>query len=271
MSADLIAINVQAWEKRTPEHVKSSFYDIPGFLAGSNTLKPLEVHLCGDVRGRRLLHLQCHFGLDTLSWSRLGARASGVDFSPTAIETARGLATKLESDTQFYVGDVLALRGRFDHGFDLAVSTYGALCWLPSLDLWAQSVAQCLAPGGKLVLIEFHPILDVIFNGCISGGNDYFRTAANVSDSKGTYTSPDAPISFTEARWIYPVGAVITALLKVGFRIEHFAEHPFCSYSIVPHLDTERDGFWWPSATGRGVPYMFSIVAEVGNVKYGQQ
>ncbi|GAB4566612.1 MAG: class I SAM-dependent methyltransferase [Rhizobacter sp.] len=267
MSADFTAVNLQAWETRTPVHFESRFYDVPAFLTGRNTLKPLEIELCGDVRSRRLLHLQCHFGLDTLSWTRLGANASGVDFSPGAISAARRLAAEIGSNAQFHVSDVLTLQGRFDGCFDLAVSTYGALCWLSSLDRWAQSVASCLAPGGRLVVVEFHPILDVLFNGCISGGTDYFRTTPNVSATEGTYAARDASINYTEARWIHPVGSVVTALLKAGFRIEHFAEHPFCSYPIVSELDTERDGLWWPPASGRSVPYMFSIVAEAGHAE----
>lgn len=267
MSADLTAVNIHAWDTRTPVHVESQFYDVPTFLTGTNTLKPLEIELCGDVQGLRLLHLQCHFGLDTLSWTRLGARASGVDFSPAAITAARRIADEIGSDAQFYVRDVLALQGLFDGCFDLAVSTYGALCWLSSLDHWAQSVASCLALGGRLVVVEFHPILDLVFNGCVSGGTDYFRTTPYVAATEGTYASREASISYTEARWIHPVGAVVTALLKAGFRIVHFAEHPFCSYPIVEELDTERDGLWWPSASGRKVPYMFSIVAEAGHAK----
>jgi hypothetical protein len=178
---------------------------------------------------------------------------------------ARGLAAEIGSAAQFHVRDVLALEGLFDGGFDLAVSTYGALCWLSSLDRWARGVASCLAPGGRLVVVEFHPILDVLFNGCISGGTDYFRTQPNVAATQGTYASREASISYTEARWIHPIGSVVTALLKAGFRIEHFAEHPFCSYPIVDALDTERRGLWWPSASHRNVPYMFSIVAEAGH------
>ena len=266
MSADLTAVNIHAWDTRTPVHIESRFYDVPTFLTGKNTLKPLEIELCGNVQGLRLLHLQCHFGLDTLSWTRLGAHASGVDFSPAAITAARRLASDIGSDAQFHVRDVLALQDLFEGCFDLAVSTYGALCWLSSLDRWAQSVASCLAPGGRLVVVEFHPILDVLFNGCISGGTDYFRSTPNVSATAGTYASRDASIGYTEARWIHPVGSVVTALLKAGFRIEHFAEHPFCSYPIVEELDTERDGLWWPSVSRRSVPYMFSIVAETGHV-----
>lgn len=253
---------MKAWETRTPVHIESSFYDVPSFLAGKSTLKCLERTLCGDVHGLDLLHLQCHFGLDTLSWSRLGAHATGVDFSPSAIDAARRIAHNIGSEAQFIVGDVLELKGRLSECFDLAVSTYGALCWLASLDRWAESVASCLRPGGRLVVVEFHPILDVLFNGCISGGTDYFRTDPIVSKTAGTYASRDAAIEYSEARWIHPIGSVLSALLKAGFRINHFAEYPFCAYPITASLDIEEDGMWRSSKESKRVPYMFSMVAE---------
>lgn len=264
---NLTQLNVRAWEIRTPVHVESAFYDVPGFLAGASTLKELERTLCADVRNQRLLHLQCHFGLDTLSWARLGAHAVGVDFSPTAIGTARRIAREIGSDAQFCVGDVLALQGRFEEPFDLAVSSYGALCWLPSLERWARSVASCLRPRGRLVVVEFHPMLDVLFDGCISGCSDYFNAEPVVSRTVGTYATPDAAIEYTEARWTHSIATFITALVDAGFHIRHFAEHPYCAYAIVPRLELRRDGMWWPPASGVKAPYMFSIVAEAGDAQ----
>lgn len=254
--------NRDSWNSRTAEHLASSFYDVPAFLRGGDTLKPLETDLCGDVHGRDLLHLQCHFGLDTLSWARRGAQATGVDFSTSAIAAARAIAAQASLQARFHVADVMDLPTRLHCGFDLVVSTYGVLCWLPSLPEWARNVARCLRTGGRLVLVEFHPILDVFGSGCISGSSDYFEATPILSRTRGSYAARECPLELTDIRWAHSLGAIIDAISRAGMTIRQVAEHPFCVYPIVPWLEIERDGYWWPAERAGRPPCMFSIVAE---------
>ncbi len=156
---DYLDINRVAWNGRTREHVGSVFYDVPGFLAGRNSLNDIERKLLGDIRGRTVLHLQCHFGQDTLSLARLGAKALGVDLSDKAIEKARQLNETLGLDAEFLCSDVYDLPNRLDRKFDVVFTSYGVLGWLPDMDRWASTVSHFLKPGGSFVLVEFHPMV----------------------------------------------------------------------------------------------------------------
>ena len=158
MSTDhRIEVNRRNWNERTPVHVASDFYDVEGFKAGRITLSDLEREGVGDARGRSLLHLQCHFGLDTLSWARLGARVTGVDLSDDAIATARRLNAELGLDARFIRANVFDLPEVLDEEFDVVYTAMGVLVWLPDLTAWARVVARHLKPGGLFYLLETHP------------------------------------------------------------------------------------------------------------------
>lgn len=257
---DQIRANEKAWDLKTPHHVQSNFYDIGVFLDGTSTLRSLERELCGDVAGLKLLHLQCHFGLDTLSWVRLGANATGVDFSSEAVAAARDLADRARLDATFIKADVQRLPEDLNGRFDLVVSTYGALCWLKDLSAWASGLAAALRPGGRAVIIEFHPFLDVFFDGCVSGKRSYFGGLAREISSRGTYAARTASIELTEYLWQHPISEVIGALLSTGLRLDQFMEYPYCSYPIVPAFDIERDGWWSSSCSPDLMPCLYSLV-----------
>jgi SAM-dependent methyltransferase len=254
------ATNREGWNLRTPFHANSEFYGLNDFLKGRCSLKRIETELCGAVQGRKLLHLQCHFGIDTLCWARRGAKATGVDFSSVAIGRARELARESGLEARFIEADVESLDGKMVAPADLVVSTYGALCWLQSLEGWAAGIAASLALGGRLVLVEFHPYLDLAFHGCVSGSNDYFSGAPSTKETSGTYADRTAPISYVQALWQHPTSEVITALLAAGLSIRSFREYPYCSYQIVPELQPGHDGYWYPKRNS--VPFLYSIVAE---------
>jgi SAM-dependent methyltransferase len=161
---DWLELNRSNWDARVPVHTASRFYDLPGFVAGRDELRPFELEEVGDVTGRQLLHLQCHLGLDTLSWARHGAAVTGLDFSGPALATARELAERIGArDARFVESDVYrapeALDGRT---FDIVYTGLGALCWLPDIDRWARTAASLVAPGGFLYLAEFHPFCDTL-------------------------------------------------------------------------------------------------------------
>lgn len=227
-SAEGIAANRELWDAWTTSHLASDFYDVEGFLAGRSRLKPLEVEEVGPVDGLDLVHLQCHFGLDTLSWARLGARVTGVDFSSVAIEAARDLGERAGLDATFVEASVDDARNALDGEFDVVVTGYGALNWLPDMGNWAEVVTSLLRPGGFLHLVEFHPMLFVFADGRVPAfERPYFhRSEPVVFEESGSYADPDAPVGGKQHEWNHPTSDVVTALVDAGLTLEFFHEHP---------------------------------------------
>ena len=179
---DHLSINKKAWDNRTKVHVESKFYDVAAFKNGKCSLNPIELEQVGDVQGKSLLHLQCHFGQDTLSWARRGAVVTGVDLSGEAIEQANRLKQALGLKADFIESDVIQFGRENGQQFDIVFTSYGALCWLPKLMDWAQTVAKSLKSGGELHLVEFHSFNDLL------SGYSYFPNAEPDIEEEGTYT-----------------------------------------------------------------------------------
>ncbi|WP_329565857.1 class I SAM-dependent methyltransferase [Kitasatospora sp. NBC_01266] len=237
--ASWLSLNRANWDDRTRVHAASEFYDLPGFRAGGCTLRPFELDEMGDVTGRRLLHLQCHMGQDTLSWARRGAEVTGLDFSEPAIRTARALAeqTGLADRARFVVCDVHeapnALAGE---RFDLVYTGFGALVWLPDLSHWARVVASLLADGGALYLAEFHPMSETLDEDGRTVAHDYFDSSAGTFDCATTYTDGPTLTETTSVQWTHQLGSVVTALAEAGLRIDFLHEHDvtlFQRYSVL--------------------------------------
>jgi SAM-dependent methyltransferase len=259
--------NLSWWDERVPLHARSAFYDVEGFKAGRMSLMPLEREELGDVSGRSLLHLQCHFGLDTLSWARLGAQVTGVDFSPQAIDLARSLAQELELDARFICSDIYALPEVLSERFDLVYTSYGVLTWLPDLVGWAEVVTHFLRPGGTFYIAEIHPFAMVFSD--LQDATDlevhypYFPTPEPMRfEQEGSYAAPGEE---TEQRvtfeWAYPIGAVVDALIGAGLRIEFLHEFPFACFKMYPFLEVDEEGRWWLPDRKEVIPMTFSLQA----------
>ena len=164
MQPDYIAINRALWDQKTEHHFNSEFYDVEGFLQGRSSLNDIELELLGSVSGKTVLHLQCHFGQDTLSLARLGAHVTGVDLSGAAIAKARELNDTLGLGAQFICCDLYELPGILDNQFDIVFTSYGTIGWLPDINRWAQVVAKYLKPGGQFVFVDFHPVVWMFSN-----------------------------------------------------------------------------------------------------------
>ena len=231
-SAEQRAANRELWDELTAIHERSAFYDVEGFLAGVSSLAAPELDELGpSVPGKRLLHLQCHFGLDTLSWARLGATVTGVDFSGKAIALARRLATQCALPATFIESDLYALAAALDERFDIVFTSWGAICWLPDLQRWAQLIADHLSPGGIFYIAEFHPFLLALADDReepLLARDSYFHSAAaNVwqNDGRGSYADHDAPVAApVEYQWDHPLGEIVSSLTAAGLTIEYLHE-----------------------------------------------
>lgn len=239
---DHLEMNRAAWNTKTAVHVASAFYDMPGFLAGNTSLKKLELGLLGEVGGTKILHLQCHFGQDTLSLARLGAEVTGVDFSDAAIAKARALTSELGLPARFIECDVYALASQLDEQFDIVFTSYGAIGWLPDLGPWAQIVRRFLKPGGRLVMVEFHPMVWMFDAQFKSIDYSYFNRGAIVEHATGTYADPTAPIAYDIAGWNHPVSDVLQSLLDAGLRLEQFREWDYSPYSCFEEVVEDAPG-----------------------------
>jgi SAM-dependent methyltransferase len=255
-------LNRANWDDRVPVHLGSEFYDVAGFRAGASSLRPFESAEAGDVTGKRLVHLQCHVGLDTLSWAKLGATVTGLDFSEPAIKAARSLAADLDVDASFVVADVYdavaALDGR---RFGVVYTGTGALVWLPDLTRWAQVVAALLEPGGLFYLVEGHPIAQVLDEAQgTSVVLDYFREQPWLEDHPYSYTDGPALQHTRSVQFQHGLGQVVTALAAAGLRIEFLNEHDFDCYQRFQSLERHGSQYRLPSGHPR-IPMMYSLRA----------
>jgi SAM-dependent methyltransferase len=260
--ASKIEANRAMWDARVPVHVGSRFYDVDGFVAGREGLRAFEVDEMGPVDGLDLVHLQCHFGLDTLSWARLGARVTGLDFSEPAIAAARDLADDVGIDADFVCADVYdavdALDGRT---FDVVYTGLGALCWIPDLVGWAGVVDRLLRPGGKAYLAEFHPLHQMMENDDLTITDGYFGERAGTRwDDDVTYTDGSSlGCTYESWEWTHPVSSIVTALLDRGLVLESFHEFPFTLFPRWDFLEHHDDGTWRMPAGRPELPLVFSI------------
>ncbi len=250
---DYLAVNKEAWDKRTKVHVDSQFYDVKAFIKGKSSLNDIELNEVGNVDGKSLLHLQCHFGQDTLSWARLGAKVTGVDLSLEAISQAVSLAETLNIDSDFICADIYEYGETNNKQFDLVFTSYGALCWLPDLTKWAITVANSLKVGGQVNVVEFHPFQDIL------SGSSYFKTDNPVVENEGTYTENCPGEKSTMVTWAHPISEVINALIKAGISIDSFNEYPYSPYNCFEGLEKTSDNNYQLISSGQQVPLVYSI------------
>jgi len=260
--SDFIDTNRSHWNAVTPGHLTSEFYDVDSFKAGRDTIDAVEEELVGDVTDRTLLHLQCHFGLDTMSWARRGAIATGVDFSRVAIEAATDLASTLNLNTRFRVGDVLDLD--LAEQFDIVFSSHGVLGWLPELRSWGETVARHLKPHGRFVLVDSHPVLwtfdDERTDGKMRLRYDYFSKEPLEFVEAGSYADPAAPVTRT-LEWSHPLQEVLGSLIEAGLTITGFHEYDHLAWQALPHMVQDGEGWWRLPSDSPAFPLMFAVTA----------
>src|SRR5690554_5564187 len=222
--------NRQSWDQRTEAHVKSAFYDVAGFLQGKSSLNPIELALLGEVSGKSILHLQCHFGQDSISLSRMGAEVTGIDLSDKAIEQAQEMAKLTHQNTDFICCDLYDLPNHLDQKFDILFSSYGTIGWLPDLGKWAEIIQHYLKPNGQFIFVEFHPVVWMFDNQFQHITYNYFNEGPIIETLTGTYADRTADMALESITWNHSLSEVIQNLLDHGLQIDKFQEFDYSPY-----------------------------------------
>lgn len=263
--------NRASWDEKVGIHLGPRGYDLSALRAGAGRLNAIEEAELPPVAGQRVLHLQCHFGEDSLTLAQRGAEVVGLDFSPAAIAAARALAEELglAPRARFVEADVYAAPEAVPppHGFDLVFVTWGALCWLPDIRRWAQVVAALLRPGGALYLADAHPAA-YVFDDAARGPDGrpgffapYFQREPVVFEEARDYADPSAPLAHTTLHnWMHPLGGIVTALIEAGLALGWLHEHDALPWRLFGALEKGADGLWrWPDRPW--LPLGYSLLA----------
>lgn len=241
---DYLSINKNLWNEKTDIHFDSEFYNVKAFVDGQDSLNHIELELLGDIQDKKILHLQCHFGMDSISLAKRGAKATAIDLSDKAISRAKQLNEKMGTDVKFLQSDVYQLSDILEDEFDIVFTSYGVLGWLPDMDKWAKVVSHFLKPKGKLILVEFHPIVWMFDYDFKKVEYNYQHSQAIVEELEGTYANKESEIKEKSVSWNHGLAEVISALLSQGLCLEALNEHNYSPYNCFNHtVETEPGKF----------------------------
>ena len=268
--------NKELWNKRTAVHKNSDFYDVAGFKSGKNVLTSIELNELGDVNGKKMLHLQCHFGLDSLNWARLGADVTGIDLSDEAIKEAKKINDEVGLNAKFICcniydlypqntgfSKVLPIGGDSEGAgaFDIIFTSYGVIGWLPDLDKWAEIISYYLKPGGIFYMAEFHPVIWMFDDDFKEIKYCYEKRDVIETNSQGTYTDKQADIQAKEYNWNHSISEVLNALINHNIQIDLFNEHMYSPYPCFNNIVQNKEGNWWIKGMEDKIPMVYSVRA----------
>ena len=253
--------NKDSWNKRTQIHQKSEFYGLEEWKNNnSSSLTPIETRETGDVKGKSLLHLQCHFGQDTLSFARLGAKVTGCDLSDEAIAAARTIATDIGfPDAQFVCCNVYDLKEHLPGQFDIIFTSYGTIGWLHDLKPWAEVIAHFLKPGGQFYMADFHPVIWMMNDEMTALKYPYHNAAVIETEQKGTYADREAALAYTEYGWNHSISELLNSLINAGLRLEFFNEHSYSPYDCFANTVKGEDGNYRIKGLEDVLPMVYSL------------
>ena len=258
---DYIKINKKLWNNRVDYHLNSDFYDVEGFLNGKSSLNAIELNLLGNIEGKNILHIQCHFGQDTISLARLGAKTTGVDLSDKAIRIAKELAFKSNVDSTFVCCDVYNLPNYLEEKFDIVFTSYGVIGWLPDLDKWAKIVSKYLKRNGKFIFLEFHPVVWMFDDDFQKIKYNYFNHAAIIEVERGTYADRNADIEQKHVTWNHSISEVVNNLVRNGLEIKSLDEFDYSPYSCFKHTVEFESKKYRIQHLDNKIPMVYSIEA----------
>jgi len=263
---DYMESNKRLWNEKTPIHVESDMYDVAGFRKGKNSLRSIELEELGDVSGKTMLHLQCHFGQDTLSWARLGAKVTGVDFSDKAIAYAKKLSSEIGIEAKFICCDIYELDRKLKGQFDIVFTSYGVLAWLPDLKEWARIISHFLKHDGIFYIVECHPYGNIFADENVQDLEvryPYFQGLQPMHFPPGpTYTNRNSQLKNPSCEWFHTMSDILNSLIGNSLSIQFVHEFPFCVYQGLPFLEKGADGWWYLPNSRKDVPLLFSLMAK---------
>jgi SAM-dependent methyltransferase len=262
-----LRLNRANWDERVAAHLApESDYDVSALNTGRYELHGIEEAELGPVAGLRLLHLQCHFGLDTLALAQRGADVTGLDFSGEAIAAARKLAAETGIEAHFVQSDIYDARANLEGAFDRIYTTWGTIVWLPDITRWAHTIASLLAPGGVFYFADLHPAAMVFDDETATGDMPgwfapYFLTEPLVTDDARDYANPVVRLAHHRThQFIHPVASVVQALIDAGLRLDMIHEHPTIAWRAFASL-VETEGRLYRFPGKPWLPLSYSLKA----------
>ncbi|EDP66315.1 hypothetical protein BAL199_25249 [alpha proteobacterium BAL199] len=268
--------NRMHWDELVGIHLGttgSDGYNVAALKRGTRTLHAVEEAEIGSVDGLDVLHLQCHFGVDSLILAQRGARVIGLDYSPAAIAAARGLAAETGLDARFVEGNVYDAPRLIDGRFDLVFVTWGTICWLPDLPAWAGVVAHFLKPGGRFYFCDAHPAARVFDDsataaalplGTLRVHYPYFHRAEPTANTASVdYADPTAEIRNQRTyEWEHSVSDIVNAVIGAGLQLDWLHEHDEIAWNLLPILVPGGQGqYRWPDGFMPKLPLSLSLSA----------
>jgi SAM-dependent methyltransferase len=262
------ALNRIHWDALAALHGQDTYYDTEALIAGLDTLTPEEHDAVRasvqSVAGLDVLHVQCHIGFDTISLARRGARVTGLDFSPAALAKAAAIADRCGVAIGWVEADSTAIGPSLAGRFDLAYATIGVLCWIADIGTWMRSVCSTLRPGGRLILIDTHPLQDMVATPRpLTFDMPYADDGGHLFENEGSYAVPDAQLPAGGSVYYgHSIGEIVTAAVAAGLRIDALTEHLRCSFEHRNAIPVREDDGWWrPRADGMPLPLLFTLRA----------
>lgn len=236
--------NKNTWNQKVKAHAKGDMYKLEIFKEGQSSLMNYERNALGDVKDKSLLHLQCHFGQDTLSWSRLGAKCVGVDLSDEGIKLAKQLNNELHLNADFICCNVLDTSVYVKDTFDIVYTSYGVIGWLPDLKPWGKMISERLKKGGVFYMVEFHPLVWMFDyqtkTPLMKYG--YMQNEVIYEEYVGTYANSESKMISKEYGWNHGLSEVVNALIEAGLNIEFLNEYDESPYNVLPELEKTASG-----------------------------
>ena len=256
-----LEINKNSWNNPLESHLNSDFYDMPAFLNGKSSLHDIELDLLGDINGKKILHLQCHFGQDTISLARMGAQTVGIDLSDESIKTAKELALKTKSSARFVCSNVYDLPDNLDEQFDIVFASYGTIPWLPDLNKWGHVIQHFLKPGGQFIFVEFHPVVWMFDDDLKKVAFHYNNVEPIIEEETGTYADKNANIKSKYVCWNHGIGEVTNSLIKNNLQLKELNEFCYSPYSFLPGSQEFEPGKFRIEQFGNKFPLVYSLLA----------
>lgn len=254
--------NKTLWNNRVASHLDTELYDLENFKKGKCSLNNIELEVLPDVDGKSMLHIQCHFGQDSISWARRGAKVTGTDISEDAIQTARQLSRELDANCEFIVSNTYDLPKNHEGQYDIVFASYGVIGWLPDMDELGKVVSQFVKPGGKFVLVEFHPVVWMFNDDFTALTYPYNNFGMLEFETSTTYADDKIELeSRKEYNWNHGLGEVINGMTKAGLTLKQLKEYDYSPYRVFPNMFEVENGYQIEGYDGI-IPMVYALEME---------